>query len=306
MRVSTNNMFNEGIARISSVQNQQIKLQEQLSTGKKFTSPKDAPIEAARALEISYLKEVNSNYANVRKTAETSLSVLEGNLDSVTNNILSAQSKLVASGNGALSDNEREFLASDLRNILEGLVGLANTQDASGKYLYSGYQTSTQAYQYNAGTSSYDYQGSTGKNIAIEVAPNVDMEVTFDGQQVFQNGTDIFAELQDMITLLETPVTNATEAAALNAGREQAIGAMKAGLDNVLNVRATVGGRLNQIEELNKSGEALDVQYATSLSDIQDLDYAKALSEYSKTEVMLEAAQKTFTSTVKLSLFNYL
>lgn len=306
MRVSTNNLFNEGIARISSVQNQQVKLQEQLSSGKKFTSPKDAPIEAARALEISYLQEVNNNYAHVRKTAETNLSVLEGNLESVTNNILSAQSLLVASGNGALGDNERAFLASDLRNILEGLVGLANTQDASGKYLYSGYQTATQAYQYNTGTNTYDYQGSTGKTIEIEVAPNVNMGVSFDGQQVFQNGTDVFAELQNMVTLLETPVTNAADEAALNAGREQAIGAMKSALDNVLNVRAVVGGRLNQIEELNKTGEALDVQYATSLSDIQDLDYAKALSEYTKTEVMLEAAQKTYTQTVRLSLFNYL
>lgn len=306
MRISTSNMFSEGIARISSIQNQQIKLQEQLASQKKFTSPKDAPIEAARALEVSYLKEVNLNYANVRKTAESNLSVLEGNLNSVTNHILAAQSQLVASGNGALSDNERGFIASDLQNILDGLVGLANTQDASGKYLYSGYQSATKTYEYNGGTGRYDYQGSSNKTFKIEVAPNVEMGVSFDGEQVFQNGTDVFAELQDMITLLNTPVTDATTEAALNAGREQAIGAMKSVLDNVSNVRAIVGGRLNEIEELNTAGEALDVQYATSLSDIQDLDIAKALSEFAKTEVMLEAAQKTYTSTTKLSLFNYL
>jgi len=306
MRISTSTIFSEGIARISDIQNKQIKLQEQLASGKKFSSPKDSPIEAARALELSYIKEVNSNYSNVRKAAESSLSQYEVNLDRVTDHILSAQSQLVASGNGTLSDNERTFIATDLQNIMDGLVGLANTQDATGKYLYSGYQSRTQSYELNAGTGNLDYQGSSGKTLEYEVAPNVNMGVTFDGQEVFQNGTDMFAELQDIISLLNTPVTNATDEAALNTGREQAIGAMKSVLDNVLNVRAKIGGRLNELESLNKGGEAADVQYAKSLSQIQDLDYAAALSEYSKTEIMLEAAQKSYTTTTRLSLFNFL
>lgn len=305
MRISTNTIYTEGISRISDIQSEQVKLQSQIATGKKFNTASEAPIEAARALELSTHKHVNDTYGDVRKIAENSLTLAEGNLSSITDHILSAQSQLIGAGNGALSDNERGYIARELQNTLESLVGIANTQDSSGKYLFSGYSTNVQPFTLNTGTGRYEYQGDTN-DVEVEVAPNTNIGVSFDGAEVFQNGTDVFAELQDMIALLNTPITDATTRTAYDNGLENAIGKMKNYLTETLNVRATVGGRLNQIESLNVSGSATDLQYQTALSDLQDLDYAQALSQYTKTEIMLEAAQKTFTSTAKLSLFDYI
>ncbi len=306
MRLSTSTIYNEGISRIQTIQSAQVKLQNQIATGKRFSSPQEDPIAAARALEISTNMRVNSDYAYIRKNAETSLTTLELNLSSVTDHLLSAKSQLVAAGNGSLGDQERGFIAEELQNTLDGLVGLANTQDASGNYMYSGFKSDTEPFTQTAGV--YNYQGAgTGQSIELEVGPNVKMGVNFEGNEVFQNGgTDTFKELQDIIAILKTSVTNDTEKAALNTGIQTAIGKMTDSLDNVLNTRAIVGGRLKQLDSLNTSGAALDVQYQSALSDIQDLDYAEALSEFSKTEVMLEAAQKTFSSTAKLSLFDYI
>jgi flagellar hook-associated protein 3 FlgL len=305
MRISTTTMYEQGIARISEIQAQQVKLQEQISTGKKFNSPSEDPIGAARALELTRSKETNDNYANIRKTAENSLTILESNLDSVTNLMLSAQSQLVAAGNGALSNLERGFIANELQNTLDSMVALGNAQDASGKYLYSGFSTNTKPFVLNGGTNNFDYMASNG-SIKLEVASNQEMPVNFAGNQVFQNGTDAFTTLQDIITLLNTPITDAATQATYNNGLATAIDGMKSSLDNVLNVRATIGGRLNQLDELNVAGSALDLQYQSALSDVQDLDYAQALSDFTKTQTLLEAAQKTFSSTVKLSLFDFI
>ncbi|MEY4210049.1 MAG: Bacterial flagellin C-terminal helical region, partial [Pseudomonadota bacterium] len=38
----------------------------------------------------------------------------------------------------------------------------------------------------------------------------------------------------------------------------------------------------------------------------QDLDYAKAISEFSRQQTVLQAAQQTFGQTSKLTLFDYL
>lgn len=306
MRLSTNTFYSQGINRIQSIQSDQVKLQNQLSTGKRFSSPQEDPIAAARALELQTNMKVNDDYAYVRKTAESNLTILEGNLSGVTDHLLAAKSKLISAGNGSLSDNERNFIAADLQSTLDGLIGLANAQDASGKYLYAGFRSDTKPFELNGVTGDYDFVGDSSNSINVEVGSNTPMAINAAGDEVFQNGTDTFGELQDIINLLKTPITDDATQATFNAGLTTAIGGLTESLNNVLNVRASVGGRLNQLENLNTAGDALDVQYQTSLSDIQDLDYAAALSEFTKTQTMLEAAQKTFSSTAKMSLFDYM
>lgn len=52
--------------------------------------------------------------------------------------------------------------------------------------------------------------------------------------------------------------------------------------------------------------EDLNLQYQQTLSQLQDLDYAKTISDLTRKQVDLEAAQKSFVQTSQLSLFRYL
>ncbi|HEU4374968.1 MAG TPA: flagellar hook-associated protein 3, partial [Telluria sp.] len=49
-----------------------------------------------------------------------------------------------------------------------------------------------------------------------------------------------------------------------------------------------------------------DVQYASTLTNLQDLDYVKAISQFTQQQTTLDAAQKSFKSMSSLSLFNYI
>lgn len=75
-------------------------------------------------------------------------------------------------------------------------------------------------------------------------------------------------------------------------------------LDNVLTKRAAVGSRLQEIDALQQIGEDTAVQYQQSLSRLQDLDFAQAISDMVRQQALLEAAQKSFTRVSELSLFN--
>jgi flagellar hook-associated protein 3 FlgL len=77
-------------------------------------------------------------------------------------------------------------------------------------------------------------------------------------------------------------------------------------LDNVLTVRASVGSRLNELDTLNTQGDDLDTQYAASISNLQDLDYTKAITDLTKQKTMLEALQQSFVQISGLSLFKLL
>lgn len=82
------------------------------------------------------------------------------------------------------------------------------------------------------------------------------------------------------------------------------------GLDNALqavaDANSAVGGRLNVAESVLKSNLDLEIANKSARSDIEDVDYAVAVSELSKQETALQAAQATFSRVTQLSLFDYI
>ncbi|CAN1499389.1 MAG: flagellar hook-associated protein FlgL [Sulfuritalea sp.] len=301
MRISTNTIYQSGISKISALQSEQTKLQQQISTGKRIASPSDDPVAAARALSLSHAQGVNAKFADTRQTAQTKLSTIESNLTGVTNLLVAAQSSLVAAGNGAYSNQERVSMATEFNDSLQALIGMANAKDAYGNYLYAGYQTATQPFV--ASAAGANYQGDNGQQL-LQVDSERQMAVNVSGDNLFKaGGNDIFATLSSLVSLLNTPVTDATSQAALTSGLATAMSSLSSSVDNVLNIRASVGNKLNELDALDIAGSDRDLQYSKSLSDIQDTDYASALSDLAKQQTIMEAAQKSFVSMTSLSLF---
>lgn len=76
--------------------------------------------------------------------------------------------------------------------------------------------------------------------------------------------------------------------------------------DNVLRVRASIGSRLGEVDALGEASADAALQYQQALSNLQDLDYAKGISDMQRKQLDLEAAQKSFMRVAQLTLFNYL
>jgi len=79
-----------------------------------------------------------------------------------------------------------------------------------------------------------------------------------------------------------------------------------ASLNTVVDTRAKVGSRLNAIDQQRQVNEGLAVNMQTTLSQIQDLDYAEAISRLTLQTTALQAAQQSFVKVQGLSLFNFL
>ena len=63
---------------------------------------------------------------------------------------------------------------------------------------------------------------------------------------------------------------------------------------------------MQEIDYLGSAASDMDVQYQSSLSELQDLDYVEAISDFIKQKTNLEAAQKSFAQVSGMSLFKYL
>jgi flagellar hook-associated protein 3 FlgL len=116
----------------------------------------------------------------------------------------------------------------------------------------------------------------------------------------------VFATIAHLVSALE----GAAATPADNAKYANEIGFALANLDqasqNFTRVRTIIGARMNEIDSLGQLNENLGLQYQQTLSNLQDLDYAKAISDFTRQQTDLQAAQQSFVQIAKLSLFNYL
>jgi flagellar hook-associated protein 3 FlgL len=117
----------------------------------------------------------------------------------------------------------------------------------------------------------------------------------------------LFQTMQNLIGVLRTPVGTTTYTSTQYTND---LAGQLTNIDQAINgvgqVQATVGTRMRELDSLGTASSDLALQYSTTLSNLQDLDYNKALTDYSKQQVSLEAAQKAFVQISDLSLFKYL
>ncbi|MBT9568196.1 MAG: flagellar hook-associated protein FlgL [Thiobacillus sp.] len=298
MRISTQSLFESGALRLGELQTSLVKTQQQIGSGRRILSPSDDPIAAARALDVTQAQSLNTQYGRNRQYATDTLTTVEGTLSSVTSLLQDVRDIVIASGNGLLTDNERAFQATALASRFDELLGLANSRDAFGNYVFSGFQTDTPAFVKTP--TGATYQGDSGQQL-LQVEATRQMAVSNSGQSVFQGGgQDIFQTITGLVTLLQTPGTPAPGALTTSLGN------VDLALNNVLTVRASVGSRLQELDSLNNFGEDRGLQYSQILSELQDLDYTEALTRLSQQQFTLEAAQRSFSTISKLSLFNFI
>jgi len=117
----------------------------------------------------------------------------------------------------------------------------------------------------------------------------------------------VFKTIATVINVLEKGNTGTSAGvAALSNDIGFALTNIDQATDNILTVRAAVGSRLNEVDALSNINQDLSLQYSSTLSTLQDLDYAKTITDLTREQTDLQAAQKSFVSTSQLSLFTYI
>lgn len=124
---------------------------------------------------------------------------------------------------------------------------------------------------------------------------------------VEQAGTSsAFQTVDDLIAALGGDVDTPEGRAQLNSDIAKALSQLDLALSNVTDRRAEVGARLSTLDNAATARDDLSYELSASLSSLQDLDYAEAISRMTQQEVGLQAAQAAYGRIAQLSLFDYL
>lgn len=309
MRVSTSMVFDQGAANLNRQTAAYLKTQNQLATGRRIVNPSDDPVAAARALEVTQRRDMNAQYLDNQKAARDALRTTEISLASLGDLLQDVRDNAMKAGNASLDDTQRRMIATDLRQQFGRLMSIANAKDANGEFLFAGFGLAageTQPYEgsVEAGVTANGDQGQR----KLQVSASRQLAISNSGFEVFENidrvgggKQSVFDTVRNLVAALEAP-----GAATIGAALPGALGNIDQALDNSLRVRADVGARSAEVDALDNAGSALDVQYQSTLSVLQDLDYNTAITNSAKLQTALTAAQKTFMQASQLSLFNYL
>lgn len=301
MRISTSYIQQQSVDTMLRQQKQLAETQLQVSTGQRIQSPSDDPVAAVKILGLERAKNISQQYLTNADVAEAKLTASETTLTSATDIVQRIRELAIQGLNDSNDASARSGIAEEIRELNNTLVSLANTTDSNGEYLFSGYQSFTQAFD----PVTYAYNGDSNQR-HLRVGSDYTVEVTEPGDQVFvitnadSSVQSIFQTIDEFATALSTN----TVGVAPNDG--EFLDNMSTALDSVTTARTRMGARLNAIDQQRSINTDSLTGLDTSLTKLKDLDYAEAISTLNAQTIGLQAAQQAYVQVQGLSLFNFL
>jgi flagellar hook-associated protein 3 FlgL len=117
----------------------------------------------------------------------------------------------------------------------------------------------------------------------------------------------IFTTVQNLVNALQQQgTTSAAGEAQLNNSINVAINNIDQALNQSENVQSSVGARLNSITTQQSIASSQQVQLQESISNLQGLNFASAITTLDQQNTTLSAAFQAFTLTQGLSLFKFI
>ena len=141
-----------------------------------------------------------------------------------------------------------------------------------------------------------------GIEVAISGDPQTADEFTVDASR----RQDVFTTVQSFINALDISPANPADQAQLTQALDRTISDVDQALQNILNTRTFIGTRQNSIDSANIENEGAKIELQTTRSQIEDLDYAEAITQLQLQQTTLQAIQGAFAQVRGQSLFNFL
>jgi flagellar hook-associated protein 3 FlgL len=308
LRIATTQLYQQAAKTMGDRQTALFKVQQQMATGNRLLTNSDDPVGSARMLGLNEELGRYDQYQRNTGLANSRLNVEETTLEGVGQTLQNVRELIVQANNAPLNDSDRRDIAQQIRQFHAQLVGLANTQDGNGEYLFAGFQSHTQPFTVDA-NNLVSYQGDQGQRL-IKVGPGLDVPVSDSGFEVFQNvpagNQDLFTTLNKLATALETGTGTPAQLTQFNDAMATGLSELDQGLDHLTGIRAKIGGRMNALDDQQNTNGDFAVHLKQTIGDIGDLDYAEAATRLSRETLVLQAAQQSFVKIQGLSLFNYM
>lgn len=304
MKISTKLLFDRASNQMSSVQNKLADSQAQLAQGKQILKPSDSPDQAAVVQRLKSLLSKQDSFQNSLSTMRSRLELEDSTLKSATSLLVRAKEIAVQAANDTLSPVNREALGSELSAVRDQLLSLANTIDTNGTYLFSGSRSKYPPFAAKSAGEPPTYRGDQTK-MSVMVGEQRSIPINRTGTETFvsinragsNKAVGFFEVMEDLVNGI-----NNSDGAAMQQGIKEMTDLM----NGLTLAHADIGTDMNVVDQQTNVIEDTVLNLKTTISSVEDLDYAAAITKMNQQMLSLEAAQSSFSKMSQLTLFNYL
>jgi len=301
MKVSTSLFFDRASQQMVAGQQRLNQVQMQLATGKKINNASDEPEQASTLRRLSTTIAQQESYRRNLSGLTERLENQDTALQNVSSMMIRLRELSIQYANGTLSAEQRRIAAIEVRGVRDQILSLANSRDSNGLGLFNGSRVLADAFD-----ASGVYQGDQTSN-EVPVGDSRAVSNRRSGSDVYTSvirntaGTDqaigFFQVIDDLASALETNDTSEVQ---------RGIGELNQLHQGISLAQAVVGSDLNVVESQSSVIDEQLVRLKGLESDLQDVDYAEAVTRMQKQLLTLEAAQNSFAKLSRLSLFEYI
>lgn len=299
MRVSTSMMYDRLTDQMTINSDEMSRLQSALSTGQKYARPSDAPelVGRVQAYE-SRLKTLEADKAAVQ-SVQIGVDAQSKALQQSSTLFDRLKELAFQAAQDPISQAQLDSIAEEVGGIKRSLVDLANTRDASDRYVFGGINSGVPPYVIQP-NGKVSYEGSTTP-LRVRVADVSYEDATVSGPSVWQ-GIERGGKTVSMFDILG----NFEQALRENnlSNRTQGLRDVEELLTKVGTAIARTGGIQQRLDIAMQQADETTVRAQQTLSDLKDLDYSTALSKLQQQEVLMQASQSLLARMSKLTLLN--
>lgn len=298
MRITNNMLISTMLRNYERINRNLDKTFQQLSSGKKITSPSDNPVILVQSMGINTdLDQIEQHKKNIISGIDW-LESTEAAIAEIGTVLNRVKELVLAGANGTMTNDDREKYAAEIEQLKSHLLQVSETT-YGGDYIFSGQRVNQKPFDVtNDPADPYKFLGNEGKiNREIGIGTIIDVNVV--GKAVFgESDNSIFKFLDDVrdhLTNGNTDMLSGDDLAKIDEFFE-----------NVLTIRAQIGARINRLELTQNRLEELEYNYSKLLANTENIDQAEVIMYLKMQESVQRAALAVGSRIIMPTLIDFL
>lgn len=290
MRVTQSMLSNNMLRNLSSSYERLSKYQDQISTGKKVNRPSDDPVVVMKGIsyraDLSEVQQYKRNFSEAYNWIENS----DAALDNAGQALQRIRELVVEASNDTYDASQRQAISAEIKQLRDHLAEVANTKFGD-KYLFNGANTTKKPVDLQNG--NYPSESQPTEPVEIELSKGIYLPVNVPGEKVF--GEQLFSDLKALTDDLDQGKNPASYLDQIDQH-----------IDAINNARADLGARQNRLEMMESRVDNQEVIATKVLSDNEDVDYEKAITDLTTQESVHRAALAVGARVLQPTLMDFL
>ncbi len=184
MQVSTKLFNQQAVNQFGKLTEQIQDLQAKVSTGKNILRSSDDPVAAVELSAAKEQKNILERFKRNVDSAQRRLDLADASIQQAVNVMIRISELAIQAGNDTNGVAERVAIRTEVEQLSNVMMEIANTRDAQGQSLFAGYHTNSQAFRKNV-DGTFEYLGDRGTH-SVQISESMNVATSIDGGTAFQ------------------------------------------------------------------------------------------------------------------------